>query len=269
MAGFASAGPADLTLEFQEDEEAQADPLRRFFPSKFRLASREEGLVLEGINGRKRRLGRVFPGCGRAEMGLPSLGRPWRIEEEREAVREGVQAFLRACLQCRLLEEGGTLLHAAGITHAGRGYAFVGHTRAGKTTLARKFPARDVVGDDLVAVRGTGGAPQLFGTPWPGREGGAVSYGGVSLVAIFNLNPGQPPGLCPLPAAEGVAELVSNAPRLGHAGEESRLLAVFSSLAAAVPIYRMSLDPGDDVTPLLRRFFREEGGDGGGDREGI
>lgn len=260
MEDFISPGPADLIIEFKEDERAQADPLRRFFPPQFTAVRGDEGLSFEGAGGGRERLGTIFPGCARGEMGLPFLDRSWRIAEEEEAVREAVQAFMRACLQCRLMEAGGTFLHAAGVVFEGMGYVFAGHTRAGKTTLTREFPAAAVLGDDLVAVGEAAGGFELFGTPWPGREGGAVAYGGVPLRAVLNLHPELEPGLHPQSAAEAAAELASNAPRMGYADEESKLLGVFSSLVGAAPIYRMSMRLGDDVMPFLRSIASEQDG---------
>jgi hypothetical protein len=253
-------GSADIVISFHADEEAQADPLRRFFPSQFTMESISGGLSFDGREGKRKRLGFVATGCAAAEMGLPSLDRSWRIAQEEEAVSEAMQAFVRACLQCRLMEAGGTLMHAAGVDWEGSGFVFTGHTRAGKTTLSRDFPAEAVLGDDLVAVGKTPDRLGLFGTPWPGREGGTVAYGGVPLRAVFHLHPELEPGLHPQTAGEALAELATNAPRLGYAGEESKLLGVFSSLVTAVPIYKLSLRLGDDVMPFLRQVVVKEGG---------
>jgi hypothetical protein len=158
-------------------------------------------------------------------------------------------------------------MHAAGITREGDGFVFTGHTRAGKTTLSREFPTEAVLGDDLVAVREVRGGFALYGTPWPGREGGTTAYGGAPLRAVFNLHPELEAGLYRRSPAEALAELAANAPRLGYAGEESKLLAVFSSLAHTVPIYRLSLRLGDDVMPFLREVSLKEGGSDGSDRQ--
>ncbi len=265
MPDFASTGHPDLTIEFKEDEQAQADPLRRFFPPQFAVVRDGAGLSFDGIEGRRKRLGTIASGGSRGLLGLPDLHRSWRLAEEEEAVREAVWSFVRACLQCRLMEAGGTLMHGAGVVHGGYGYALTGHTRAGKTTLSRDFPAEAVLGDDLVALGQGEGAFELFGTPWPGREGGTVAYGGVPLRAVLHLHPELEPGLYAQSPAEAVAELVSNAPRMGYADEESKLLVIFSSLVVAVPIYRLSVTLGDDVMPFFERIASERGGGVGED----
>jgi len=260
MREFAAPRPRDpdMTIDFHADED---DPLRRFFPSQFTMASTGGGLSFDGKEGKQESLGFISGSYAAAELGLPVLDRPWRIPEEEEAVREAIQAFVRACLQCRLMEAGGTLVHAAGVTWDGGGFVFTGHTRAGKTTLSRDFPAEAVLGDDLVAVGKTPDGLALYGTPWPGREGGTVAYGGSPLRAVFHLHPELEPGLYPQSPGEALAELASNAPRLGYAGEESKLLGVFSSLVSAVPIYRLSLRLGDDAMPFLRQAIKEGGRD--------
>ena len=267
MQDFASSGLAettgpagldiDFTIALTYDDTAQADPLKLFFPSKFKLSRREdrEGrLTFVGVNGRERILGWITSERDRGEMGLPRLEGPWRIEQEEEVVGEAVQALIGACLQCRLLASGGTLLHAAGVVLEDQGYAFVGHTRAGKTTLVQDFPESAILGDDLVAVREIDEEPLLFGTPWPGREGGTVSPGSAPLQAIFNLHRELPPGLEEMTPPQAVAELSANAPRLGYEGEEGELLAAFSRMAKSIPIYRLSIKLGDDVLSWLRKF---------------
>ena len=269
MQDFASSGSADLTTDFtitlEYDETAQADPLKRFFPSKFKLSrregreDREDRLAFVGVNGRDRILGWISSRRDRGEIGLPRLEGPWRIEQEGEVVGDAIQALIGACLQSRLLACGGTLLHAAGITLKKQGYAFVGHTRAGKTTLVQDFPDSAILGDDLVAVREIDEEAQLFGTPWPGREGGTVAPGSAPLVAIFNLHRELPPGLEEMTPPLAVAELSANAPRLGYEGEEGELLAAFSRMAEFIPIYRLSIKLGDDVLSWLKDFSAKGG----------
>ncbi len=255
-------GAPDIAITLREDESAEADPLKLFFPSQFALHRGGDAGDLSFVSTAAggRRLGGISSSATRAEIGLPALDRGWRIAEEEAAVREALQAFVRGCLQYRLLGSGGTLLHAAGVVWEGDGFVFSGHTRSGKTTLSRDFPAACILGDDLVAVRKRREGFALFGTPWPGREGGTVAYGGVGLLAALNLHPARESGMRRQPRGEALAELMANAPRLGYAGEESKLLDIFSSLVAEIPIYAMSFRLGDDAAAFLARIRKEESG---------
>lgn len=243
--------PDDLVLRLVKDERAEGDPLKRFFPPSFRLRRGAEGMRFERVDGHGGPLGGIEHDMHRAFLGLPDLARGWRLPEEEEAVRETLQVFLKGCLQWLLLRDGGTLLHAAGVALRGSGLAFAGHTRAGKTTLARNFPPEVVLGDDLVALRREGRGFTLYGTPWPGREGGKVAYGGVPLAAILSLHPELPPGLHAVTPAEAAAELMANAPRTGDPLEESKLLEILSSLTTGISIFRLSVRLGEDVMRYL------------------
>jgi len=262
MEGFASSGEPDLTLRLIDEEEALCDPLKRFFPPRFNLRREGEKLVFGGGTGQQSHLGYISVEDSLAELGLPRLDGPWRVEEEREAVGEALRSFLAACLQVLLLREGGTLLHAAGVSTGGEAYAFVGHTGSGKTTLAARFPPGEVLGDDLLAVRPLRGDFLLYGTPWPGREGGRVAYGGLPLVAVFTLHPWAPRDMQAVGAGEAVAELMLDAPRLEWPEEESELLDIFSSLVRRVPIYRLSVGLEDDIASFLREFRASRGKEG-------
>lgn len=255
MEAFRHTGYPRVWLELGYDEGAQADPLKRFSPPQFRMRSSREGLVMERRTRPGEPLGLILPGAARARLGLPRLGTTWRLAQEEEGVREAVHSFLRALLQYLLLEAGGTMMHAAGLDLGGKGLAFVGHTRSGKTTLARKFPAGLVLGDDLVAVVPSGGGFLLFGTPWPGREGGPVSYGGLPLRAVFVLRPGQDTGVRECSPGEALAELTAEAPRLQIPGEESKLLEIFSSMATVVPICKLSTGLEDEVMEYVESFL--------------
>lgn len=263
----------DLTVLLYEDEEAHADPLRRFFPPRFVLARRGTAFAFCAVagvgsgeggggappgRGGLKPLGEIGEG-GSGRMGLPPLDRAWRIPEEEEAVREALQGFVKACLQVKLLASGGTMVHGAGISFEDAGFLLTGHTRTGKTTLSRQFPRDCVLGDDLVAVRDEGGGFLLYGTPWPGKEGGAVAYGGIPMRAVFLLHPELPRGLRRRGPGDALAELSANAPRLGHPAEESKLLEIFSSMVEKVPIYEFSLELGDDAVPFFERVLSENG----------
>ncbi|UCD72022.1 MAG: hypothetical protein JSW70_03250 [Syntrophobacterales bacterium] len=83
----------------------------------------------------------------------------------------GVTAEL---LMVHYLAQGkGVLLHSCGIELDGKGILFVGHSGAGKSTMARLCNnAGDVpiLSDDRIIVRKKDGIFWMYGTPWQGEE---------------------------------------------------------------------------------------------------
>ena len=115
--------------------------------------------------------------------------------------------LLRLLYSHFLIKDGGFLIHACGINHKNNGYLFAGKSGSGKTTLARKSPFLNVLSDELVGLRLTGGKPLLMGTPFCGefRKGGQP----VSCVlnGIYFLNKDASPKLIPLPPSLALKKL--------------------------------------------------------------
>lgn len=87
-----------------------------------------------------------------------------------------------------LADRGGIILHGSGIILKEKGFLFVGHSDAGKTTLVKIFNhhAR-ILNDDRMIVRKEDGGFYLYGTPWHG-ELSLVAPDRVPLSAILFLN---------------------------------------------------------------------------------
>jgi hypothetical protein len=78
-----------------------------------------------------------------------------------------LNAFFRIVCSYALLEKGGLLLHASSVVSGGRAFAFVGHSGAGKTTMARLAAPRPVLSDEVTALRprargGASSSPPAF-----------------------------------------------------------------------------------------------------------
>ncbi len=87
-----------------------------------------------------------------------------------------------------LADRGGIIVHGSGLIFKEKGYLFVGHSDAGKTTLVKVFRhhAR-ILNDDRMIVRKENGRFYLYGTPWHG-ELSLVAPDRVPLKTIFFLN---------------------------------------------------------------------------------
>ncbi len=87
-----------------------------------------------------------------------------------------------------LADRGGIILHGSGLIFKEKGYLFVGHSDAGKTTLVKLFHQHaKILNDDRMIVRKEHGSYYLYGTPWHG-ELSLVAPDRVPLKAIFFLN---------------------------------------------------------------------------------
>ncbi|MBI4713275.1 MAG: hypothetical protein HY762_08270 [Planctomycetes bacterium] len=85
-----------------------------------------------------------------------------------------LDSLLRKRYAEALLDRGGFMLHACGISEGRNGYLFAGQSGSGKTTLARKSSPGRVLSDELVAVRVKGNRVFISGTPFLGefKDGG-------------------------------------------------------------------------------------------------
>jgi len=87
-----------------------------------------------------------------------------------------------------LAERNGVVIHGSGLVLNGKGYLFVGHSDAGKSTVVEIFNGRArILNDDRVIVRKEHGRFYLYGTPWHG-EVSLVAPDQMPLKAILFLN---------------------------------------------------------------------------------
>ena len=87
-----------------------------------------------------------------------------------------------------LADRDGIILHGSGIILKEKGYLFVGHSDAGKTTLVKIFHHHaKILNDDRMIVRKEDDGFCLYGTPWHG-DLSLVAPDRVPLEAIFFLN---------------------------------------------------------------------------------
>lgn len=125
------------------------------------------------------------------------------------ADRFPLNALLRVLVAVSLLEEGGLLLHAAGLRAGHGAWVFPGRSGAGKSTLARGFPRADVLSDEVVAVRLRDGRVEACGTPFPGELGGRGRPGWLPLRGLCFLHGPRRPRLVPLGPATALRRLLA------------------------------------------------------------
>ena len=87
-----------------------------------------------------------------------------------------------------LADRDGIILHGSGLILKEKGFLFVGHSDAGKTTVVKIFNHHaKILNDDRMIVKKEDGRFYLYGTPWHG-EVSLVAPDRVPLKAILFLN---------------------------------------------------------------------------------
>ncbi len=258
--GFAAPPDAapDFRVRLEEAEEMAADPISFFLPHRFELMESKDRYVFINRHDRVKRLGEIDPNAREARLLLPAGDISRMGEETSSAVAAGVGDFLKSCLQIFLLREGGTLLHACGVTGGGRGFLLMGPSGSGKSTAARKLKEEEgvcVLNDDLVALKTSDGGFTVGGTPWTGSKGGICCRGSAPLNAAFSLRRAAGSRVERLNRRDAVRELLANLPWMGEGeGLTHPTISAAAALAGAVPVYRLTFRPEDDLWELMKGY---------------
>ncbi len=180
----------------------------------------------------------------------------WTPETAGEEWTSVCENYLRLLTAYRLLEEGGTLLHSAGVSDGESAWLLLGPSGAGKTTASRLCLAAGgtVLSDDLNAVTFGPEGALLRKLPFTGdlgdRAGGPAS---VPLRAVLRLRQGPAEALAPLSRASALAALIAAAPYVNRdPWRREPLLAVLERLARAVPAWELTFSLGADLWSILR-----------------
>ncbi|MHC5082187.1 MAG: hypothetical protein ACYTHN_24545, partial [Planctomycetota bacterium] len=145
-----------------------------------------------------------FPQEGRAEVFL--------AQAEQRLTYGHLTAVLFQVLSTALAERGGLLVHGAGIVREGRGYAFLGLSGAGKSTVAVLSQGALLADDGLILRQGKEGF-RIFATPFcqlrkeNSWEKG-VALGSAPLEGLIFLEKGAEHGLRPLAKPEAASILL-------------------------------------------------------------
>jgi hypothetical protein len=116
-------------------------------------------------------------------------------------------------LLVHLLARGkGVEVHGCGVVDAtGRGHLFVGHSGAGKTTLARLWRtagAATVLSDDRIILRAMDDTVWIYGTPWHG-DGGLAAPLRAPLARLYFPRHWPTNELVPVSASEAAGRLLA------------------------------------------------------------
>ena len=162
----------------------------------------------------------------------------------------------------RLSHEKAIELHGCGIVarKSGVGYLFVGHSGAGKSTMARLWNAHHDVGilsDDRIVLREHEEKTFMYGTPWHG-EAAYASPAQSPLSKIFVLEHGFGNSITRLSPSQTISELFTRSFVPFHRKEYvNSALDVLQQVAASVPCYRYSFEPDQRAVEKILQFHDE------------
>jgi hypothetical protein len=154
-----------------------------------------------------------------------------------------------------LVRGKGILLHACGIEVDGRGILFVGHSGAGKSTMARLWSDggnAPILSDDRIIVRKKDGIFWMHGTPWQGEEKFA-SPKGYPLDRIYFIKPAGKNTIRNTDEIEATSKLLtcSFSPFWDKRGMKFTL-DLLSHLSTSVPCHDLGFLPDKGVIPFIQ-----------------
>lgn len=208
------------------------------------------GIELTGINFKAR----IQPGnCSASNF----LG----VAEESELAQATVvENFLRVMAAHRALEQGGVLLHSAGLVFDQRAFIFCGKSGAGKTTLTRKafeFGA-GVLSDDINLLMPNSESSYLaHAIPFTGEFGRTLVHNKCQdtfpVACVVLLEQGNRLEASALKDSQAVARLLTGCPFVNtDAREAEKLFDVVTALVKHTPVVRVRTHIDDSVEAILQ-----------------
>jgi hypothetical protein len=163
--------------------------------------------------------------------------------------------FCRLLVAYRLHEQGGAVLHGAGVVAGDEAMLFFGVSGAGKSTVSRLALERGgrVLSDDLNAlVPQEGGAAVLQGLPFTGdleTSGPATRH---PLRGLFRLEKDVADRVVPLSRAEAVGSLLACSPFLNaDPHRRGALMSTLLDLVSGVPAWALRFSLSGDMWSIV------------------
>jgi hypothetical protein len=157
----------------------------------------------------------------------------------------------------RLARGEGAEVHALGVVDRdGRGYLFLGHSGAGKSTTARIWKGEagvELLSDDRIILRKRDGEFWMYGTPWHG-DAGVASPGSARVTSIFVLEQAPENKIVCLKPSQAVAELFARSFTPQYLSEGLQFTLEFlEELAVRIPCSMFRFLPNASAVEAVRR----------------
>jgi len=152
-----------------------------------------------------------------------------------------------------LADRGGCFLHSAGVILDNKGLLFVGHSDAGKSTMAKMLKGKaEILCDDRIIVRESPEGLRIYGT-WSHGDVAEVSANSAPLKAIFLLEQAKDNRLIPIKdKSEKFKTLLPYLIKPLETGEWwERMISLVHRIANEVPCYSLQFDKSGGVVELL------------------
>jgi hypothetical protein len=155
-----------------------------------------------------------------------------------------------------LAQRRGCFFHAGGATLDERGFLFVGHSGAGKSTIVNMMkPFAEVLCDDRMIVRRWPDGFRIHGN-WSHGDIPDVSPNSAPLKAAFFLHKARKNCMVRIADRAEIARglLACLVKPLVTTDWWDRMLALVEDIASEVPCYALYFDKSGDIVPLLREL---------------
>ena len=151
-----------------------------------------------------------------------------------------------------LAARGGCYFHASGIIYKGKGFIFIGHSEAGKSTMVKLMREHaEVLNDERIVVRRWPEGFRIHGT-WSHGELPEVSANSAPLAAVFLLKQAPENLAEPIGKRDAIKKMIGCLIK-SHETKEwwEKSLDVLEQLAEEVPVYVLHFDKTGRVNNVL------------------